>query len=174
MTSNEIGDAASNAQRRPPSDLPEVPLTEPVSSNFAFSSSSFPAPTPAQRVKTSNILQQEFHLPMSEKSDDQMVQLVARKIPQPTSPVRHDHTDTLIPALTPNSNTFSSQPISQTISQLSRLSNHHVQGESIDHENSQTLLQGIMVDLKARECPFFNLLQVREILERTHRHRYST
>lgn len=171
MASNlENGDAVSNAQRCPPSDLPEVPLTEPESSNLAFSSS-VPAPTPAQRMKASNTLQQEeSHLPMSKKSDD-LIHLVSGKIPQPTSPVPYGHTD---PALTPNSNTSSSQPISQIISQLSRLSNHHAQAESIDHENSQTLLRGIMVDLKAKESPFFNLLQVREILERTHRRRYST
>jgi hypothetical protein len=163
----ENGDAASNAQRCQPSDLPEAPLTEPESSNLSFSSS-IPAPTPAQRMKASNIPQQEeSHLGQSED--------VSRRIPRPTSQVPHDRTDPIIPALTPNSNTSSSQPMSQTQSQLSRLSNHHAQAEStIDHENSQTLLRGIMVDLKARECPFFNLLQVREILERTHRHRYST
>lgn len=173
----ENGDAASNAQRRPPSDLPEVSSTEPESSNLAFSSS-IPAPTPAQRMKTSNILRQEEsqlgHGPKSRKSDDLKAQLVSRKIPRLTSPMPHDHTDP-ISALTPNSNTSSSQPISQTQSQLSRLSNHHARAKStVDHENSQRLLGGIMVDLKARECPFFNLLQVREILERTHRHRYST
>lgn len=162
------GDAASNAQRFPPSDQPEVPLTEPESSNLAFSSSSIPAPTPAQRMKTSNILQQEEshlgHEPISRKSDNLMAQLVSPNIPRPTSPVPHDHTDPSIHALTPNSNTNSSQPIS-----------HYTQVEStIDHENSQRLLGGIMVDLKARECPFFNLLQVREILERTHKHRYSS
>lgn len=170
-------DAASNAQQCPPSDLPEISLTEPETSNLAFSSS-IPAPTPAQRMKTSNILQQEEshlrHGPVSRKTEDLMAQLVSREIPRSPSPVPHDHTDPITRALTPNSNTSSSQPISQTQSQSSRLSNHHAQAEStIDNENSQTLLRGIMVDLKAKECPFFNLLQVREILERTHKHRYS-
>lgn len=129
-------------------------------------------------MKTSNILEQESHLghdgSMSRKSDDLMAQLVSRKIPRLASPVPRDHTDPIIRVLAPNSDTGSSQPVSQTQSQLSRLSNH-VQAEStIDNENSQALLRGIMVDLKAKDCPFFDLLRVREILERTHRYRYST
>ena len=174
MASNlENGDTASIG---PPSDLPEIPSTEPESSNLAFSSS-IPAPTPAQRMKTSNVLAESHleHGHMSRKSDDLMTQSVSHKITRPTSPVPQDHTDSIIRALTPNSNTSSSQTISQTQSQLSRQSNHHVQAEStIDHEKSQPLLRGIMIDLSARECPFFNLSQVREILDRTHRHRYST
>ena len=114
----ENRDAPSNTQRRSPSDLPKVPLTEPDSSNVAFSSS-IPAPTPAQRMKT----EQEFQLghgPISRKSDDLMAQLVSRKIPRPISPVPHDHTDPIIRVLAPNSDTGSSQPISQhTQSQLS-------------------------------------------------------
>lgn len=174
----ENGHAPSDAQQCPPSDQPEVPVTEPGSSNAL--SSSIPAPTPAQRMKASNIRQQEEshlgHEPISRKSDDLMAQLVSPKMPRPPSPVPHDHTDPIIHVLMPISNTSSSQPISQTQSQLSRrLSDYYAQAESsIDHENSQRLLRGNMVDLKARECPFFNLLQVREILDRTHAYRYST
>ena len=173
----ENGDAPSNAQRCPPSDLPDIPLTEPNSTNVPFSSSSIPAPTPAQRMKKLNTFEQECRLgrgPMSRKSNGSMAQLVSRKIPRPSSPVPHDHTDPVIRVLAPNSDTGSSQPISQTQSHLSQLSNHVQADSTIDYENSQALLRGITVDLKAKECPFFDLLRVREILERTHRCRYST
>ena len=129
-------------------------------------------------MKTSNILEQESHLrrdgSMSRKSSDVMAKLVTRKIPRPRSPVPHDHTDPIVRVLAPNSDTASSQPTSQ--SQLSQRLSNHVQAEvTHDNENSQELLlRGNMVDLKARECPFFDLLRVREILERTHKHRYST
>jgi hypothetical protein len=193
-------DAPSNAQRcPPPSDLPvEVPLTEPDElSNVAAFSSSIPAPTPAQRMKASNTLEQESHLghdgsTSRRKSDEPMraaAQLVLRrKIPRPTSPVPHDDTtnDPIVRVLIPNSDTTgssSSQPIfSQTQSQMSQLSpsnnNHHVQAESTmddyENNNSRALLRGITVDLKARDYPFLDLLRVREILERTHRYRYKT
>lgn len=163
----ENEDEPSNTQRCPP---PEVPLTEPHSSDVALSSS-IPAPTPAQRTKTSNIPEQDPHQghgSMSRKPDDPMAQV--RKIPQLTSPVPQDQ---LNRAQTPpnSNNTDSSQPISQ----LSRLSfDHDPAGSMIDYGNSQALLRGVMVDLKARECPFFDLLRVREILERTHMYRYSS
>ena len=187
-------DAPSNAQRYPPpSDLPvEVSLTEPDDlSNVAAFSSSIPAPTPAQRMKASNALEQESQLghdgSMSRRRKSAQP-VLRRKIPRPTSPVPHDHTtdNPIVRVLIPNSDTTgssSSQPIfSQTQSQLSQLSssnNHHVQAESTmdDYENnnnSRALLRGITVDLKAREYPFLDLLRVREILERTHRYRYKT
>ena len=103
---------------------------------------------------------------MLRNSDDLMAQqLVTRKIPQPTSPEPHDHTDP-IRTLAPNSDT-SSQSISQTQSQLKRLSFYVHAGPSIDYEDSQALLLGVMVDLKGGEYPFLNLLRVREILRRT-------
>ena len=193
-------DAPSNAQRcPPPSDLPvEVPLTEhdDLSNDAAFSSS-IPAPTPAQRMKASNALEQESHLghdgsmSRGRKSDEPMgaaQPVLHRKIPRPTSPVPHDHTtnNPIVRVLIPNSDTTgssSSQPFfSQTQSQLSQLSSsnhHHVQAEPTmdDYENnnnSRALLRGITVDLKAREYPFLDLLRVREILERTDRYRYKT
>ena len=127
-------------------------------------------------MKTSNILEQESQLGPGRnlESDGLMPQLVSRKISRPASPVPNDHTDPIIRVLAPNSDTGSSQPISQTQSQLSQLPNHVQAETTIDYENSQALLRGITVDLKAKECPFFNLLRVREILERTHRYRYST
>lgn len=187
----ENRDVPSNSQRHPPSDLPEVlPLTEPDSSSNVPFSSSIPAPTPAQRIKTSNILEkeEESHLghgstiPRRKFNDHLMAQSVSRKIPRPISPVPHDHTNPIISVLAPNSD-IGSQPIisqsqSQSQSQSSRLSNYHnyhAQAESsIDHENSRALLRGIMVDLKARECPFLDLSRVKEILERTHTRRYGT
>ncbi|KAF8813587.1 hypothetical protein BYT27DRAFT_7180339, partial [Phlegmacium glaucopus] len=116
---------------------------EPNSSNNAFSSS-IPAPTPAQRMKTSNMLELR-------SCDDLMVQ--QRKIPRPTSPEPHDHKDP-IRILAPNSDVSSqSQSISQTQS----------------CRGSQGLLLGIMVDLERGEYPFLNLMRVREILGRTYR-----
>ena len=161
---------STNIQRSPPSNLPEVPLTEPDSSDVAFSSSSIPAPTPAQRMKTSNMLkQEESHLPIPKKSDDLMAQLMfsPRKIPRPTSPI--------IRIPTSNADTgSSSQPVSQLESQLSRLSNHDQDESTADNDNSQALLRGIMIDLKSKECPFLDLSRVRDILERTHIQRYTT
>lgn len=164
MTSDLENGDAPNAQQCPLSEwkIPlEDPLTEPNSSNNAFSPS-IPAPTPAQRMKTSNTLE----WPVSRNSDDLMAQQsVSRKIPRPTSPEPHDHTDP-IRILAPNSDTSSQ---SQSIqSQLRRLSPHVQAGSAIDY-GSKALLLGIIVDLQRGEYPFLNLMRVREILERTYR-----
>ena len=104
---------------------------------------------------------------MLRNSDDLTAQqAVSRKIPRPTSPVPYD-TGSPIRILAPNSDTSSSQPISQTQSQLRRLS-QHVPAESTNHEDSQALLLGVAIDLKGGEYPFLNLLRVRGILERTY------
>lgn len=173
----ETGDAPSNAQQCPLPDPPEVPLTEPDSSNIAFSSS-IPAPTPAQRIKTSDISDQQSYLgygPLSGNSDDLMAQSVSRKIPRPSSPVPHDHKDP-VRVLAPNSDAGSSQPISQSQlqsqSQLRPVSDHGQDESTIDYkDDSQALLLGIKIDLTAGDYPFFDLLRVREILERTYRFR---
>lgn len=108
---------------------------------------------------------------MSENPDAlAKAQPVSRKIPRPTSPVPHDHKDP-VRVLAPNSDTGSSQPISQSQSQMRRLFNHGQAESTVDCRDSQALLLGITVDLKARDYPFLDLLRVREILEKTYRSR---
>lgn len=161
--------APSNTQQCPLPDPPEASLTEPDSSNIAWSSS-IPGPTPAQRIKPSDIFEQQSYLGYGPKSDDLMGQSVSRKIPRPRSPVPHDHKDP-VRILAPNSDTTgSSQPKSQSQSQpqsqLKRLSIYDQAESTID---PNALLLGITVDLKAGDYPFLDLLRVREILERTYK-----